>query len=349
MSKILYSLMGDARGHFSRCLSVAQHMPEHEYLFLGGGTALEFREYGYHAEELPMLATYYKHGSLDIAHTVGNAVRTLAQRDRIVTRAAEIIRAFDPDLILTDYEYFTPLAAKRLGRPCFSLDHQHALTHCRYDAPQGQHLSRWLLFAPLLGMYSKASRFLVSSFFELPPKAPNVEVFGPILRRLVKGYSPSQGEHALVYMSLGVYEDVLPLLERQDRKFHIYGFGERPARKNLEFRPKSTEGFMRDLASCRYVVSNGGHSLLSEALYFGKPVLCFPIPNLYEQYINGHFLETSGYGLSFMGATPHEQLLNAMEAQLDAFAATIAKQNFWGNDRLAARLNELMGVGSKAS
>jgi uncharacterized protein (TIGR00661 family) len=344
MGKILYSLMGDARGHFSRCLSVAQHMPEHEYLFLGGGNALEFRELGYHAEELPMLATYYKHGRLDIAHTVGNAARILTQRDRIVQRAAEIIRAFDPDLILTDYEYFTPLAAERLDRPCYSLDHQHALTHCRYERPPGQLLARALLFAPLLGLYSKASRFLVSSFFELPPKAPNVEVFGPILRRLVKDFTPCQGEHALVYMSLGVSENVLPLLEGRDRKFLIYGFGERPARKNLEFRPKSIEGFMRDLASCSYVVSNGGHSLLSEALYFGKPVLCFPIPNLYEQFINGHFLEASGFGLSSLGATPRDALLDAMESRRESFAAALAQRNFWGNDRIATRLNELMGL-----
>lgn len=344
MAKILYALMGDARGHFSRSLSVAQHMPQHEYLFLGGGAVLEMREMGYHVEELPMLATYYKHGRVDVPGTVANAARILCGRGKILQRLAELIRAFDPDLILSDYEYFTPLAARRLGRPCYSLDHQHVLTHCRYTPPTGQIYPRWLTFVPILGLYSNATRFLVSSFYELPPKTPQTEIFPPVLRQLVKNYRPFSGEHALVYMGNGVYEDIIPSLTARDRLFYVYGFGQRPAQGNVVFRPKSTGQFMEDLASCSYVISNGGHSLISEALYFGKPILCFPIPNVYEQFLNGHFLANSGFGLSSVDLKTHGQLLDAMEKGREGFAATIAKHNFWGNDKITARLQELMGT-----
>lgn len=345
MAKILYAVMGDARGHLSRSLSVAQHMPQHEYLFLGGGAVLELREMGYNVEEAPMLATYYKEGRVDFGRTVGNAVRTLCSRRSIVARLAAIIEAFDPDLILSDYEHFTPLAARRLGRPCYSLDHQHLLTHCRYAHPPGNTLARWMTFAPILGLYSNATRYLVSSFYQLPPKSDDTEVVPPILRSLVKNYKPRQEDHALVYFSGGVYSSLLPYLEGRKQKYHVYGFGQLPERGNLIFRPTSTEGFMEDLASCCYVVSNGGHSLISEALFFGKPIVCIPIHFLYEQILNAHFLAACGFGEYVMAPAAVVGMCEAMEARREEYAERIKAQDFWGNDCIATRLQELIEAG----
>jgi UDP:flavonoid glycosyltransferase YjiC (YdhE family) len=39
MSRICYGVMGDARGHLSRALAIAQELPQHEFLFIGGSKA----------------------------------------------------------------------------------------------------------------------------------------------------------------------------------------------------------------------------------------------------------------------------------------------------------------------
>ncbi|MCL4259129.1 MAG: hypothetical protein KJZ52_00755, partial [Anaerolineales bacterium] len=52
---------------------------------------------------------------------------------------------------------------------------------------------------------------------------------------------------------------------------------------NLEFKPRSEEGFVEDLRTARGVVAGGGFSLMSEAVYLGKPMLAMPLLGQFEQ------------------------------------------------------------------
>ena len=47
---------------------------------------------------------------------------------------------FQPDVTMSDYEYFVPRAARRAGLPCLSVDHQHVITACRHPVPWTQNL-----------------------------------------------------------------------------------------------------------------------------------------------------------------------------------------------------------------
>lgn len=343
MARILYGIMGDARGHLSRSLSVVQHMGDHEFLFAGGGTVLELREQGYEVHELPMLSTLYKNTRVDFMATVANALRTLAKRNGVLTRLTQVVEDFDPHLIISDYEYFLPLAARRLKRPCLSLDHQHVLTHCAYSPPAGQQLNRMLTFFPIMRLYSNATRFMVTSFYDLPPKnRRSTEVVPPILRKTVREHTASHGEHVLVYTSGGAYNELVRYLASLQRPCYVYGFGDIPDQGNLVFKANTTHGFLEDLASCRYVISNGGHNLISEALYYGKPVACLPIHFLYEQFLNGYFLQHFNFGEFSMSPKEIPQLLQRMEENLDTHVRQIKKYTFWGNDMVAARLESIL-------
>lgn len=344
MARIFYGVMGDARGHLSRSLSVAQHMPSHAFLFAGGGTVSDLKKEGYDVVELEMLATKYKKSRVDFMATLGNALSLLVKRkSAIVKRLAEIIEDFNPDLILSDYEFFTPLAARYLGRPCVSLDHQHVLTHSTYTLPPGQFVNRHITFFPIKRLYSNATRYLVSSFFQPPPKDPSLtEIFPPILRKVVKEHSPRDGEHVLVYTSGGAYSALLPFLKDRGRKFIIYGFGKLPSSNNLVFKENSIHGFLDDLVSAHYVISNGGHSLISEALYYGKPVLCFPIHFLYEQFLNGYFLQKYCYGRFSMNPAIEANIIDEFERDIPFYKEHIHKRYFWGNDKIVGRIEALI-------
>jgi uncharacterized protein (TIGR00661 family) len=346
MARILYGVMGDARGHVSRSLAVAQAMPHHEFLFAGGDRVHDLKSLGYHTEDLPMASTFYRDNRVDFPATIINAAKVLAGRSSTVRRLAEVIRRFDPDLILTDYELFTPQAAHKIGRPCISLDHQHILTHCNYEIPPKERLSRFLTCFSIRRLYSAADRFIIISFFDLPPSNSAItEVLPPVLRLAVKDHIPSDGDHVLVYVTGRTFETLLSFLERVDRKFIVYGFGKRPAKGNLVFKAPSTHGFLEDLASCKYVISTAGHSTLGDSLYFGKPGLCFPIDGAYEQFLNAHFLAKLGFGEYISGTTIDMATLAAFEARLDEYASQIRKHDFFGNDRVAARLEEMIAEG----
>ncbi len=354
MARIFYGIMGDARGHMSRSLSVVQHMNGHEFAFAGGAVVLELAALGYQVTELPILATLHGNGRVDARATIVNALSILTGRSRIVDTLARRIQEFDPDLIVTDYEYFTPLAARRLGRGCVSLDHQHVLTHCAFETPPGQKLSRLITRTLVKRLYCNAHRYLISSFFSPPVRDPETtEVLPPILRREIKEHLPSQGGHVVVYVSgmpatmtaSSGSDSLLDILRGRQRNFLIYGLGERPQEENLIFRPRSTHGFLADLASCAYVITNGGHNLICEALYYGKPLLCFPIPMLYEQYVNAVFVKRCGFGEFCLGVEDLPSRLQRLEQDLEGYRNRAAGQAVWGNDLVAARLESLLGRG----
>ena len=83
MARILYALMGDAAGHMNHALMVAQGLNRHEFLFVGGGTAVALKSLGYNVEEVPFAATSYKNNRVDIPATVENALRIFAGSKKI--------------------------------------------------------------------------------------------------------------------------------------------------------------------------------------------------------------------------------------------------------------------------
>jgi uncharacterized protein (TIGR00661 family) len=344
MARILYGVQGDSNGHLSRALTVAELLKGHEILFAGGGSVAQVRRQGRAHEPLPLLATPLKDDRVDLLATARAGAGALCGRSKWIRRLAEIIRAFDPALILTDYEYFTPLAARRAGRTCISLDHQHVLTRTRYEPPPGQRLSRCMTAAAIRGLMSRASRYFMSSFYHPPVRDPRCdELFGTLVRADALGLAPSSGDHAVVYVRGADFGRLCRLLSGRRREYRIYGFGRHRESGNLKFRDLSRGGFLADLASSAYVVSNAGHGLLSEALQLGKPILCFPTRLAYEQCWNAIHVERGGYGACAMRLDVSAALVDAFESRLATFRRNIAGRSFCGREALRRRLTKLLG------
>ena len=133
-----------------------------------------------------------------------------------------------------------------MGRPCISLDNQHLLTHCRYDPPPGQRLSRYLTCALIRYLFSNASRYLITSFHTLPPaNRALTEVFPPLIKQKLMEYQPTTGDHALVYLRGDNLARLIKQLKQSRRTFLIYGLGEQPSNGNLFLRkPQRISSFM---------------------------------------------------------------------------------------------------------
>lgn len=350
MARILYGVMGDARGHVTRALTVAQEMSGHEFLFLGGGRVHDLKDQGFAVEDVPVPGTYYKNNEVDFAATLANALRVFATRSAVIRRVGDIIDSFDPDLILTDYEYFTPRAARKKGRIVISLDHQHILTHCSFQAPPEESCGRVLTRLAVKSLYSHADLFLIISFFSLPPINPQTTYVLPaIIRNAVREFTPTDGEDVVVYQTSATFSKLIPILEQMKHRILIYGLGALSSRKNLVFKPFSTHDFIVDLASCRYAIVNGGHNVISEALFLGKPVFSFPIRQAYEQFINAYFLSQSGYGDYSIGP-PSGTALQSFESRLDSFRENIKRGFRTGNQDVATLLERVMeGSGNTES
>jgi uncharacterized protein (TIGR00661 family) len=343
MARILFGVIGDAGGHISQALAVADSMPHHEFLFVGGGRVPRLTRQGYAVAEISSFETYYRHNRVDLVTTAWKGLGTLLGTNRIAARVVGIMKDFKPDLVFTAYEYAVPIAAHRMGIPVISVDNHHFLTKCKCKLPPGQTLSRWAYGLPLRLCFSNADFFFISAFYSLEPLDPrNTAVFPSVLRRTVLEITPSDGDHVLVYQTSPTYQGLSRVLEQLPHKFLIYGLGERPPHKNLVYKAPSVRRFLQDVASCRYVITNGGHNLMAEALYYGKPVLSFPISFAYEQFFNAHMLRTLGYGDYCLSSTPPLSMLQNFEQRLDEFRAKIAGGTFFGNDQVAAKAEALL-------
>lgn len=347
MARIIYGVMGDSLGHVSRGKALAEILSHHEFLFVGGGSASELKRAGRRVVSVPVLGTAIGADRVRLAATLSGILRILPGIRKEIVRIARVIADYRPDLILTDYEFFTQTAARMLQLPCVSLDNQHMLTHCRYEPPRGHRISRWMTLSLIRLFYCAASHYLVTSFCALEPKDPGkTEVLPPIIRPLAEKQLPSNGGHGLIYLRGGLPEGVTDPLARINRSYVVYGLGKRPARGNLSFKPFSDSEFLSDLASCAYLICNGGHSAVSEALYYGKPVLCRPIDLFYEQTVNSVLLSRAGYGDRVTDAEDWGPVLTRFEAGLGRYASQIGQGKFSGNEMVAKRVEKMCRTGA---
>jgi uncharacterized protein (TIGR00661 family) len=339
MARILYGVHGTARGHAVRALTVARHFPEHEFLFVTHGQGTQVLAPEFPVVEIPGLLTVFRNHKVAMAATVWENLKILLQSPRLLSLTRAIIERFQPDVALSDYEFFVPQSSRQAGLACLSLDHQHVLTLCRHPVCCSQAWGGLTTRLVVRLLFSEAHDYLVTSFYRPPVKpGAQVHIVPPLLRESVLARRPAHGGHVVVYQSTSTFERFVPFLRHIPRPVMVYGFQQEARGGNLVFKRYSEKDFLDDLASCSYVICGGGHTLMSEALYFGKPVLSFPRKNDFEQFLNAFYLERLGYGHYSLDLWPGPEILRRFEARLDQFRANLADRKFCGNAEIFALL-----------
>ncbi len=337
MAKILYGVHGTGHGHAVRALSLARHFAGlgHQFLFVshGSGAALLGREFP--VEDLPNPETPIQGHKVALAATLYSSLAVHSRSRKYLRQVLSLMDRFQPDVTMSDYEYFVPWAARLKGVPCLSTDHQHVVTCCRHPVPWPRYPGYLSLAWVVKTFFSQASDYLVISFFQ-PPLKPGIraKILPPLLRETVLARQPAAGDHVVAYQGYTTFARFLPFLRAIPSQVRVYGFDTSGVDGNLHFQRNSETGFLDDLASCRYVVCGGSHTLISEALFYGKPVMAFPIKGAFEQYLNSFYLERLGYGQYSRGFHPRTEFIPTFEAKLPDLRRCIGRGNFCGNSEI---------------
>jgi uncharacterized protein (TIGR00661 family) len=353
VAKILYGVMGNTYGHVMRTLAIVEQMPEHEFCFVGGGRvpgALAGRNH--RLLEVPVLRTVHRHGKVSVSRVLGQIAGRLRELPGVVKTICREIESFQPDLAICDREFYLPIACRRSGLRCISLDHSHVLKACRYPVPAAQRLSWSLAMLNDYALFDFTRQHLIVSFFHPPLRRRwrgnlnQDELLPPVLRPAVTALTPRDGNHVLVYQTSATFRPLLAPLAELKRPVIVYGYGAEAEhrRGNLTFKPYDDRAILEDLAGCAYAVVNGGHNLICEALHFGKPVLCFPIARLFEQFINAWHVRALGYGDFSTARRPGAKIFDRFESRLEDYRTRIAAAgDFNGTARVVARVQEIVG------
>ncbi len=353
MAKILYGVMGNTYGHVMRTQAIVSRLaPEHEFYFVGGGRVPEALAGGGHPVlEVPVLRTVHRKGKVSVSATIGQIARRVVESPRVVRDIRALIDRWQPDIALCDREFFLPIACAKAGLRCVAIDHSHVLKACRYPVPPDQRVSWSLAMLNDYLFFDRTRHNLIVSFFHPPlktrPRPGEInELLPPVLRRAVSAQPRGTvGDHVLVYQTSATFRPLLDALRGLKRPVIAYGFGTKEVVRqgNITLKPYSDDGILADLAGCAYAVVNGGHNLICEALHFGKPVLCFPIARLFEQFINAWHIRALGYGDFSTESRPRAATLQRFELGLaDCRARIAAAGPFDGTARVAARVEALL-------
>lgn len=335
MARIIYGIHGTGHGHAMRGLTIARRLRQHQFLFVCEDDAPAVLENEFHVHRIPNLGTVFNNYKVDLKATVARAIPTLWHRERYIREILDLMHAFEPDVCMTDMEYFVPRAAERAGIPCMTLDHQHIITCCRHNVPEDL---RWETFVQGLTpkfLFRPTRYNLLVSFYQ-PPVLPkySARVVPPILRDKVIALKPRDDGHVIVYQSNSIHGNLIEFLKTATKRTcYVFGYGDREGREdNVIFVPKSEDGFLRILEGCSYVIQGGSHTLMTEALYLGKPVLTLPLKAMLEQRFNALYIERLNYGMQADMYALEPSLLGEFEANLESYRASIARGHFCGND-----------------
>lgn len=352
MARILYGIHGTGHGHAMRGLTLARYLKNHEFLFVAGDDAVGVLHPEFAVRKFPNLGTAFNNYKVDFKKTISRAIPLILHRQKYIDQVLRIIDEFKPDICMTDLEYFVPRAAEKANIPCLTLDHQHILTLFDHKLPVGflwdsfvQGLTPKYLFRP-------TSDNLIISFYS-PPIANEylnlkIKVMPPILRNCVMQAQPSDKGHILVYQSNSIYDGFIDFLRSATKRTcYVYGYGNDKCEiDNIVLMPKSEEGFLEHLASCSYVIQGGSHTLMSEALFLGKPILTLPLKSMIEQRLNALYIERLSYGMQADMHHLSKEVIKVFESNLDSYKQTISKGHFCGNDQVFDMVDYFISNGS---
>lgn len=344
MAKVLYGVMGNTFGHVSRALAIARRLPEHEFHFVGGGRVPEVLRGLYPVLEVPVARTVYKKQRAYILGTCGHLARCVMNQPCVRREILDLIAHWQPDIAICDREFFLPHAACQAGLPMFSLDHSHVLQVCRYKVPVSQAISWSLSRIEDFLFFNHTRHNLVTSFFqpELKHRDQN-ELFPPVLRPAVREIQPRQGDYVFIYQSTPTFGALIDVARQLKRPVIVYGYrNEKAVEGNLTFKPFDPHTILEDLAGSAYAVVNAGHNLICEALYFRKPLLCFPVGINFEQFINAWYVRELGYGNFSASFQPTLAMFADFESRLDAYRGKIRETFVDGTEIVTNRVRDLI-------
>ena len=303
--RVLYGVNGEGLGHATRSeVSIGGlQAAGHEVRVMASGAA--FRYLGDRLGDVsevfgPSFAM--EDGEIrrwaSVTHTMTAMRRELPGSVRMWMATVD---EWEPDVVVTDFEPLSGIYARWSHTPLVCVDNIHMIDRCRHDKAivDGAREDFRIARAVTRAMVPTAGDYVITTFFQPPLLRGRTELVPPIVRPAIVEAQPTRGNHLVVYS--GGSEELIDVLRETGVPCRVYGMRDGPLVGTtdgaIEFCARSVDGFLQDLVTARGVITGGGFSLLSEAVYLGKPVLSVPLRGQFEQLMNARYLEREGFGI----------------------------------------------------
>ncbi len=340
MAKILYGVAGEGLGHAVRSKVIIESlMHGNEVRVVTSAKAYSYLSKFFDVEKIEYFKiAYHNNKAANLLTFLNNFIRfplILARGWKIL----RIIKEFKPDVIITDFEPLVSYFAYFKKIPLISIDNQHIITDAIHkNIPKKYWLNAIIAKLVIKLFIFKSRKCLINSFYGCELKDKNSVLINPLLRKEIVNLKTSYKNHILVYQTSKSNNKLIKELQKINEKFIVYGFYENKNLGNVILKDKEEKEFLKDLASCKAVIVNGGFTLISEALYLKKPLLSIPVKNQFEQILNAIYVERLGYGMH--AEETSREIIEKFINDIPKFRKKLAGYKKYDNNEALRKINE---------
>jgi len=345
--KILYGVVGEGMGHATRSRVILDHLTRHHdvHIVVSGRARDYLAKHFENVHNIWGFTIKYEGNSVKKWQTVlQNLKGAVTGWPQNVKKYFELVDAFHPDVVVSDFETFSYLFAKNHFLPVISVDNMQIINRCKHDASllagheDAFEMTRSIVKSKLPGAF----HYIITTFFYPELRKDRTTLAPSILRPDILEAKSEPGEHLLVYQTSTTNQALVEGLKASGLPCRVYGMRRDltadAVEGNLTFRPFSEKGFIDDLRTARAVVAGGGYTLMSEAVYLHKPMLSLPVEGQFEQVLNALYLEKLGYGM--YAKALDAGVLSEFLSRVPKCAEALKGYSQDGNARLIAALDE---------
>lgn len=337
--RLFYGVNSEGLGHAMRAIPVVERLSQRYdvHLFCGGRVYEFLRTRFPNVFDIYYVPLVYRDNRM---HVRESFVRAWLGAPRCFRDAAWLwARALRerPVAVVSDYEFMTMWCGTLAGVPVVTVDNNQLARFAAVPAPRSdeERAAHGTILTATKWNVPFAKRRLLTTFYR-PPLLPGVDVdvvaYAPCAVRdgvLAARPRVRRDGPAVVYQTsttnLGLGAALTAAAAQTGLRFHVYGAGDLDiASDNVVSCAFDDVRFVDDLAACPFVIINGGHSTLVEALALQKPILCQPVRDHYEQTLNARGVEAAGVGRAIDDVTADAIVAFANDAAAGAFDDALA-------------------------
>ncbi|WP_373494498.1 glycosyltransferase family protein [Aquiflexum sp.] len=316
--KFLLIVQGEGRGHMTQAISLSQILERggHEVCAVCVGRS-QRREIPVffaskikapiHLFDSPNFVTDKDHKGIKLGKTISHNFAKTHQFRKSLKQIHRLVTAHRPDVILNFYDLLGGLYNMLFQPECrfWTIGHQYLINHPEFPYPNGNILQK-LLFQ----LNTKITAFGSELDFALsfrplePTQNGNTIVLPPLLRKEIRGMTPTKGDFYLTYMVNPGYSDEILHFAKKYPEIKIEAFWDKKGApdiysplKNLIFHQLNDRLFLDKMSQCKGLITTAGFESVCEAMYLGKPVMMIPVKGHLEQACNAIDAKLSGAGI----------------------------------------------------
>ena len=337
VKKVYFTPYGVGLGHASRLITIAEKVKTNNIYvkFSSFGEAVDFiARYGYHCNQVPPVEfSWNSQGSFSMKNSVSNIPSWFKNFTTQVVKEVEMMIKFSPNIVVSDSRLSSLVSARLLGIPSLVLLNQIKLLL----SPKLHSFKVGRFFENLNGefigiLWSLSNEILVP---DLPPPytisenniwntnsvhkkikyigfiSPKMNISEQRIIKVMNLLNFSKDKPIIFFHISGPSKTRLPLVkkildaQKYFRNKIQYVISEGKPNGDIEPQKLADNGWYYEWCPIRdelfalsdILVLRGGHTTMSKAIQFGKPIISIPIENHAEQISNSSKIKKIGIGI----------------------------------------------------